>query len=100
MPGVRIGEQPLRDAYDVAPQRFPLVVLTPDIRPLEQRNDQPLRLHEHHLWRTDLSLHTRGRPLHSTAQTNTTYRPCALTEPSWTPGYPMSRSSLGSKASP
>ena len=63
MPGASIGEQPLRDAHDVAPQRLPLVVLVPDIRPLKQRNDQPLGLHEHHLRRADLGLHATGRSL-------------------------------------
>ena len=50
-------QNPIRDAHDVIPQRVPLVFLVPDIRPLEQGDHESLRLHEHHLGRTYLSLH-------------------------------------------
>jgi hypothetical protein len=42
---------------DVIPQRLPLVFLVPDIGALEQRDDQPLRLHEHKLRGADLRFH-------------------------------------------
>ena len=59
---MRPAEDPLRDAHDVIPERLPLVLLVPDVRALEQRDDKPLRLHEHHLGRADLSLHGNRLP--------------------------------------
>src|SRR5262249_46138578 len=44
------------DANHVIPERLPLALLVPHIGTLEQRHHQPLRLHEHHLERTDLCL--------------------------------------------
>jgi hypothetical protein len=45
------------DSYDVVPERLPLVLLIPDVRPVEKRNDEPLGKHEDHLRRPDLRLH-------------------------------------------
>jgi len=47
----------LADPDNVGPQRLPLALLSPDVGPLGQRHNKPLRLHEHHLWRADLSFH-------------------------------------------
>src|SRR5205807_613304 len=54
---VRPLEQPVRHANDIFPEGLPLVLLVPDVRSLEKGDNQPLRLHEHHLWRADLGLH-------------------------------------------
>src|SRR5439155_26107022 len=53
---VRSLQDPLGHTHDVIPKRLPLVLLVPDIRPLEQRDNEPLWLHEDHLRRPDLSL--------------------------------------------
>lgn len=50
-------EHPTRDAGEVLPQRLPLALLVPDIRPLEQRDDQPLRLHD-----ADMVISRDGEP--------------------------------------
>ena len=50
-------EHPLGDAYDIVPERLPLVLFVPDIRPLEEWDDEALRLHEHDLRSADLSSH-------------------------------------------
>ena len=50
-------EDPVRQAHYVVPEWLPLVLLVPYVRTLEQRDDKPLWLHEHHLGRADLSLH-------------------------------------------
>lgn len=60
-PAHRVLKEPPRYARDVTPQRLPLVVLVPHIRPLEQRHDKPLRLRGQHLRRADLPLHTYDR---------------------------------------
>jgi len=57
VPVKRSIEDSVRHAHDVIPKRLPLALLVPDIRTLEQRDDKPLRLHENHLGRADLSLH-------------------------------------------
>ena len=62
LPSGRVLKQALRHTDDVTPQRLPLVVLVPHIWPLEQRHDEPLRLHEHHLRCANLSLHPTVAP--------------------------------------
>ena len=52
------------NANHVVPQRLPLVLFVPHVRSLEQRHDQPLRLHEDHLRCSTLGFHS------STAHTN------------------------------
>jgi len=56
--------RPLQEAishpHDVIPERFPLTLLVPDVWALEQWDDQPLRLHEHHLRCANLSFHRSG----------------------------------------
>ena len=56
----RVCEETLRHAHDVLPQRLPLVLLVPDVGPLEQRDDQPLRLHEDQLRSSNLGIHQRS----------------------------------------
>ena len=53
----RSGEDSFGHANHVVPEWLPLVFLVPDVGTLEQRHHQPLRLHEHRLRRTNLSLH-------------------------------------------
>ena len=53
---VRLLQEPLGHTDDVIPDRLPLVLFIPDVGSLEQRDNKPLRLHEHHLRRSDLSL--------------------------------------------
>jgi hypothetical protein len=62
VPIVRAPEQPFSDSHDIIPERLPLVFLVPDVRSLEQRNRQPLRLHEHELRIPDLCLHCVNTP--------------------------------------
>jgi hypothetical protein len=54
---LRSSQQPIRDAHDVIPERFPLALLVPNVPTLEQGDDEPLWLHEHHLRSADLGLH-------------------------------------------
>jgi hypothetical protein len=56
----RLSEDSLCDTHDVIPHGLPLVFFVPNIRPLEQRDDKPLRLHKNHLGCTDLSFHRRN----------------------------------------
>ena len=55
--GRELLEHPSRKPRQVVPQRLPLVLLVPDVRALEQWNNEPLRLHKDHLWSADLSFH-------------------------------------------
>jgi hypothetical protein len=57
MPVARPREPPLCDADDVLPERLPLVLKIPDIRTLEQRDNESLRHHEHGLRRANLGFH-------------------------------------------
>lgn len=57
---VRLPQQALRHPCDVAPQGLPLIILVPDVWTLEQRDLEPLWLHEHSLRGADLSLHLDG----------------------------------------
>ena len=57
VPVMRPPEDSVRHAHDIIPERLPLVLLVPNVRTLEERNDQPLGLHEHRLRRADLGLH-------------------------------------------
>ncbi|KQH76195.1 hypothetical protein AO501_23255 [Mycobacterium gordonae] len=54
---MRFNEQAVRDANNIAPQRFPLILQVPHIGSLEQRNDQPLWLHEDQLGCSYLCVH-------------------------------------------
>ncbi len=42
-------QEPVGLEDDVVPERLPLVLLVPGVGALEERDDQPLRLHEDHL---------------------------------------------------
>jgi hypothetical protein len=57
VPVERPVQEPLGYEDDVVPERLPLVLQVPDVGALEQRNDQPLGLHEDHLRRADLGFH-------------------------------------------
>ena len=50
----RFTKQSVGNSNDVVPQRLPLVLLVPDVRPLEEWNNELLRLHEDHLRSADL----------------------------------------------
>jgi len=52
----------LGHSLDVIPQRLPLVVLVPNVRPLEQGDDQSLGHHEDSLRRADLCLQGLNPP--------------------------------------
>jgi hypothetical protein len=56
-PVVESLQEPFRHAHDIAPEWFPLVLFVPNVGSLEQRNHEPLRLHEHHLGSANLGLH-------------------------------------------
>ena len=52
-----VAQPELGQPPDVLPQRRPLLLLLPDVRPLERRHHEVLRLHED-LRRPDVRLHT------------------------------------------
>ena len=66
VPGIagRLREPELRQPPDVLPQRRPLLVLLPDVRPLEQRHHQVLRLHEDILRSADVRFHQTAPPVY------------------------------------
>ena len=53
----RLAHDAVCKARYVVPQRLPLVLFIPDVRPLKQGNDKALRMHEHELRRADLGFH-------------------------------------------
>ena len=56
---VRVLKQPRRNPLQVLPKRIPLLFFVPDIGPLKQRNQEPLRLAEYSVGRSNLSFHPR-----------------------------------------
>ena len=55
--GRRLPEPEIRQPPNVLPQRRPLLFLLPDVRPLERRHHEVLRLHEDVLRRPDVRFH-------------------------------------------
>jgi hypothetical protein len=53
----RFGQVTLCYTDNVVPERFPLVLFVPDVRPLEEGHDEALRLGEHRLRCADLGFH-------------------------------------------
>ncbi len=53
----RLRQAQLGQPPDVLPQRRPLLVLLPDVRPLERRHHEVLGLHEDVLRRPDVRFH-------------------------------------------
>jgi hypothetical protein len=51
-------KKPSCDAFQILPERLPLQFFVPDIRALEERNQQALGLHENRLWCPDLGIHS------------------------------------------
>ena len=56
---VRVPEQPRGNPLQVLPKRIPLLLFVPDIGPLKQRNQEPLRLAEYSVGGSNLSFHSR-----------------------------------------
>jgi hypothetical protein len=53
---LRLLQDSIGHTSNIVPQRFPLVLLIPNIAPLEERNNEALRPHEYQLRCTDLCL--------------------------------------------
>jgi len=54
---IRVRKYSVGSLFDVSPERFPLVLLVPDVWALEKRNQQPLGHIEDRLRRLDRGLH-------------------------------------------
>src|SRR6516162_2266032 len=54
---VRICKEPVGHPFQVPPQRFPLLLFVPYVRPLKQRHQKTLRLTENRIRGSNLSFH-------------------------------------------